>query len=109
MSKNFIEKGEVLQVTASQNIESGSLVVIGNIAGVAISDIAQNETGAVQIYGVFSLTKAALAINQGAKVYWDAVNNNVTTTVATNVQIGVAAKAALLADAAVDVLLNVAN
>lgn len=110
MATNYVEEGKVLQYTASgADIASGDLVNIGNLAGVAITDIADGETGAVQIYGVFSLPKASGAISQGAKVYWDSANSNVTTTASGNTIIGVAATAHISGDTTANVLLNVVN
>ena len=107
MSTNFIEQGEVLNYTATKNISSGDLVIIGTIAGVAKTDIAIGEIGAVHITGVYSLAKSGEAITQGAKVYWHAKNNNVTTSKAENVPIGVAANNTISSESQVHVLLNV--
>lgn len=108
MSTNFIEKGEVLNYTAtSKAIASGELVIIGAISGVAKTDIAIGETGAVHITGVYSLLKANDAITQGSKIYWNHTHRNVTINKADSVLIGVAANNAISSDEFVHVLLNV--
>ncbi len=108
MSTNFIEKGEVLNYTATtKDIASGDLVIIGTIAGVAKTDITIGGTGSVHIAGVYSLPKAADAIVQGTKVYWSNANRNITTTKADNTLIGVAANNAISSDAQVHVILNI--
>lgn len=108
MSKNFIQEGNVLNYTPSgADVASGDVIIMGAIAGVAKTDIADGKTGAVHITGVYSLPKASGAIGQGVKLYWSAANSNVTTTASGNTLIGVAAAAALTADASVPVLLNV--
>lgn len=108
MSTNFIEKGEVLNYTATaKDIMSGELVIIGAIAGVAKTDIAIGESGAVHIAGVYSLPKANEAITQGAKVYLSNVNHNVTLNKADSVLIGVAANNAISSESQVHVLLNI--
>lgn len=107
MSTNFIEKGEVLNYTATKNILSGDLVIIGIIAGVAKTDIAIGESGAVHITGVYSLPKAAESITQGAKVYWSNVNHNVTANKTDATLIGVAANNTISCESQVHVLLNV--
>ena len=108
MSTNFIEKGEVLNYTAANKpIASGELLIIGAIAGVAKTDIAVGETGAVHITGVYSLPKAAEAITQGTKVYWSSVNQNVTINKAEATLIGVAANNTISSESKVHVLLNV--
>ncbi len=108
MSTNFIEKGEVLNYTATTKaIASGELVIIGIIAGVAKTDIALGETGAVHITGVYSLPKALEAIIQGAKVYWNATNHHVTSNKTDAVLIGVAANNTISGDGFMHALLNV--
>ncbi len=108
MSTNFIEKGDVINYTATaKNILSGDVVIIGAIAGVAITDIAVGETGAVHITGVYSLPKASEAITQGTKVYWSNVNHNVTTNKTEATLIGVAANNTISSESLVHVLLNV--
>lgn len=110
MTANFVEEGKVLNYTPSgSSIVSGALVIMGNIAGVAVTDIADGVTGAVRISGVFSLPKASGAISQGGKVYWDSGNSNVTTTASGNTIIGVAATAHISGDTTANVLLNVVN
>jgi len=108
MASNYVQEGEALNYTPSgADVASGDLVIIGTIAGVAKTDIADGETGAVHICGVFSLPKASGAVTQGAKLYWSSTNSNVTTTASGNTLIGVAAAAAASGDASIPVLLNV--
>ena len=108
MAKNYVQHGEVLQHTASgADIVSGQLVVIGAIAGVALADIADGDTGSVQTQGVFTLAKATGAITQGAKVYYSSANSNISTTASGNTLVGVAASAQESADTTVNILLNV--
>jgi predicted RecA/RadA family phage recombinase len=108
MSTNFIEKGEVLNYTATtKQIVSGDLVIIGAISGVAKTDIAVGETGAVHITGVYSLPKAAESITQGSKVYWHATNKNVTGNKTDSVLIGVAANNTISGDEFAHILLNI--
>ncbi len=109
MATNYVADGNVLKHTAGADISSGDLVVMNTIAGVAVTDIANGEVGSVQISGIFTLAKATGAISQGAKVYWNSSNSNVTTTASGNTLIGVAAAGAASGDATIDVLLNKAN
>ena len=73
MATNFVYAGETLDYTNSGSaISSGDVVVIGNIMGVAMTDIANGATGAIAIEKVFTLPKVAGAvIAQGEKVIWD--------------------------------------
>jgi predicted RecA/RadA family phage recombinase len=107
MAKNFIQEGKVLDYTAAADITSGQFVLVGAIGAVAITDIANGATGPVQITGVFSVPKAAGAVTQGAKLYWDAANSVLTTTASGNTVVGVAAAPAAGGDARVSLLLNI--
>lgn len=78
MAKNYIQNGEVINFTNSGSaIVSGAVVVVGNLVGVALTNIGTNETGAVAIEGVFELPKATAAvIAVGEKVLWDVSAGN---------------------------------
>lgn len=102
--KNFIESGDTLTIPAPAAVSSGGVVVAGQLIGVAVSDAASGADVAVQTRGVFDLPKeAALAINLGAAVYWDATPGVVTTTAADNTPLGIATAAALASTATVRV------
>jgi predicted RecA/RadA family phage recombinase len=107
MATNYVQEGKTLNYTAGADITSGQFVLIGTIGAVAKTDIANGKTGAVHVCGVFSLPKASGAVTQGAKLYWDESESEVTTTATDNTLIGVAAAAAASGDSNVHVLLNV--
>lgn len=108
MATNYIQEGKALNYTPSgADVSSGDFLVIGAIGAVAKTDIADGKTGAVHICGVFSVAKASGAITQGAKLYWNSTNSNLTTTASGNTLVGVAAAAAASGDATVPLLLNV--
>lgn len=92
-------------VPADTTIESGQGVVVGAIVGVALNPGVATDEIQLALEGVFTLGKAAGAISQGAKVYWDAANKVVTTTASGNTFAGYAFAAALNADATVNVVL----
>jgi predicted RecA/RadA family phage recombinase len=72
-----------------------------------LADIAADATGSVQVTGVFQLPKkAADTVAQGALVYWDATNQQITTTASGNTLAGFAAHAAAATTTAVDVKIN---
>lgn len=74
MATNFIQTGDVITYSNSGSaISSGDVVVMGNIIGVALVDIAATTgTGAVAIEGVFEVPKVTAAvITQGQKVMYD--------------------------------------
>jgi predicted RecA/RadA family phage recombinase len=74
MAKNYVNDGTVVTfANTGAAISSGDVVVVGNLLGVAIVDIAATSgTGTVQIEGVFDLPKVdAAVIAQGEMVIWD--------------------------------------
>lgn len=108
MATNFVQEGKTLNYTASgADISSGDFVLIGALGGVAKTNIADGKTGAVHVSGVYSVPKASGAVTQGAKLYWNSTNSNLTTTATGNTFVGVAAEAAASGDANVKILLNV--
>lgn len=75
MTTKYVQDGDVLDYTntSGSTITSGTPVVMGNIIGVALADIANNATGAVAIDGVFTLPKVTgSAWTVGSKLLWDA-------------------------------------
>lgn len=88
---------------------SNEIIEIGSLVGVAVDDIAANETGPVRIAGAIrNLTKlAGEAWAQGEVVYWDDGNSRFTTTdPGGGVPTGSAFEAAGSADVVGTVLLN---
>lgn len=72
MAANFKQDGNVIQYAAGSNITSGQVVKMGNILGVALSDIANGSTGSVAVCGVFEVPKVTAAvIAQGESLLWD--------------------------------------
>ena len=107
MTKRFVQPGNVLDHTPAAAVNSGAVLVIGARIGVALADILANATGSVQVTGVFNLPKkAADTVAQGALVYWDATNQQITTTASGNTLAGYAAQAAAASTTAVDVKIN---
>jgi len=115
---NCISTGQSLNYTnnTAKDIKSGDIVVIESVVGVAITDIVVGLERAVAIVDVYALPKAAVAINQGAKLYYDvdadpvggtAGTGALTTTAEGNVYAGKAMAAAAGADTTVQIKLNV--
>ena len=78
LSTNYVQDGAVIQHTASGSaITAGSVVVMGNVLGVALVDIADGSTGSVAVKGVFSLPKVTGAvIAKGDSLTWDVSAGN---------------------------------
>ncbi len=93
--KNFIQEGDVLDITLSADVASGGVVVAGDLVGVAVTDGKNGETIAVSFDGVYELPKATGAISVGAKLYWVVADGNISTTASGNKFLGYAAAAAV--------------
>lgn len=106
--KNFVRRGDVINYpnASGDTITSGTLVLAGSFAGVAVADIADGDTGVLNLTGVYALPKAAGAVTQGAKLYYDATNKVLTTTASGNTLCAVATDAALTGDATVNAALT---
>ena len=89
--KNFVNSGAMLAIVAGAAIASGDVVVAGTAVGVASGDIANGDTGNIQLTGVFDLSKVgSQAWTVGAAVYWDESAAECTTTATDNLLIGMA-------------------
>lgn len=107
MANNYNQPGDVIDHTATANIASGGIVLMGRLAGVALGPIANGATGSVAIAGVFTLPKAStFTASQGALVY--ATNGQVTDAEANNPPIGSLVVATGSGDTTCRVKLNVA-
>ncbi len=79
--KNFVQNGSSLDLTASAAYSSGELVIEGNLVGVAVTDIASGEVGAVSVTGVFEFDKeAAATLAQGDIAYYDSSTKKLDDT-----------------------------
>lgn len=76
---NKICNGKVFNVAISETIAAGAVVEMVDMVGVAVSGGVSGDTIAVEVEGVFELTKATgESISQGQKLYYSRANNNVT-------------------------------
>lgn len=74
MATNAVQPGDIIDfVNTGSAITSGSVVKIGQILGVALTDIAATTgTGSVAVRGVFTVPKVTAAvIAQGEALTWD--------------------------------------
>lgn len=75
MTNKFKQPGEVVDYAndTGSDIAAGAVVIMGILLGVALVDIADGESGAVAIEGVFELAKTAgTAWVEGNALDWDA-------------------------------------
>tara|TARA_B100000035_G_scaffold181604_1_gene155031 strand:- start:31945 stop:32268 length:324 start_codon:yes stop_codon:yes gene_type:complete len=79
--KNYVQKGNNLDVLASAAYSSGALVIEGNIVGVAVADIESGKTGSIACRGVFQFEKeAAASLAQGDIAYYDSSTKKLDAT-----------------------------
>jgi predicted RecA/RadA family phage recombinase len=95
--KNYVQRGEVLDLTPNIAVASGVGFLFGAaLFGVAKGDVAANTEGPFQTEGVIDIAKtSALAIAVGDRVFWDAANKCVNKTSAAQQQVGIAVAAAV--------------
>jgi predicted RecA/RadA family phage recombinase len=104
--KNFIAEGKALNWTNSTPalVRSGSIVAVGAIIGIAVSDIPPTTTGSVAIEGVYELPKASGAeIKQGEKVF---AKEGVITKTAGDTYAGIAYETAAATALKVRIVIN---
>jgi len=105
---NYVQKGDILTLTAPYAVSSGLGAKVGAIFGVATADIASGASGEFMTEGVFDLKKAAgVDFAVGDRAYWDDSAKEVSDTDSGNsYSIGVAVKAAAVGDTTVRVKLQ---
>jgi len=105
----FVHDGCSVDYTPPADIAVGTVVVQGELVGVAKQAITANTTGSLALRGVFDVAKATgvgTAISAGALVYWDDAANQATTVSTGNKLLGKSIKAAGDSDATVRVRLS---
>jgi predicted RecA/RadA family phage recombinase len=91
----FVQDGAAVDYTPNANISAGTVIVQGELVGVAKRDIKANILGALAVEGVFDFNKeSATVFAAGALAYWDAANSRAVTTASGNKLIGKAIRAA---------------
>ncbi len=108
MARGHVDPGKTMTFLNSTGvaIAASSVVVAGDVIGIALGDIAIGDTGEFGVCEKWELPKEAdLAIPQGKKVYYDAAAKTVNLT-NTNMFAGIAMLPAAASDATVSVLIN---
>jgi predicted RecA/RadA family phage recombinase len=102
---DYVQKGHVLDYTPSTAVAAGAVVVVGALVGVAPRPIAANALGSLAVEGVFSMPVATGATGaQGSAINWVAASG--VAHASTGVTAGKLAKARLVGDTTVEVILN---
>ena len=106
MAKNYMQDGNTVRFTAAAAVKSGDVVMLENLAAIAVADVEKSAVGVGLTTGVFTVkAKAADDIKQGAIVYWSATEG-ATTTACTNKRLGIAWHASGATVDTVDVKIN---
>ena len=108
MKAVYMQDDGTVPYTPPNAVNPGDVVVLGGIVGIAKRNIVALTLGALAIEGLYLVAKAAVAMTFGQALYWDAVNQVVTTDPAggANTYFGRAVAAALSTDATVPALLG---
>ncbi|MFK7827450.1 MAG: DUF2190 family protein [Oligoflexales bacterium] len=77
--KNYVQKGHTLTIKAPYYIESGQLVILDSLFGVAIVDALSGEEVTISTRGIYELDKDNQAISQGQKAYYLEDSKQLTT------------------------------
>jgi predicted RecA/RadA family phage recombinase len=107
MAINATQDGEFVTVPAAANANSGAIVVVGQMFGVAIHSAVTGASLTLKLGGVFTVPKAnaaSMSMAAGANVYWDGAQ--ATTSATNNTRLGVCLAAANNTVATVSVRLN---
>lgn len=108
MAKNYIQDGNTIRFTAKKAVKSGDVVVVGEMVGVAITDVENTSQGVLSTTGVFTVkAKQADDIKQGVVLYWDDGAGEATITKGSNKVLGKAWNESGTSSAEVDVKINV--
>ena len=96
MAKTYIQPGHTLTVAApTSGVLSGGGVLIGTLFGIAQCEAAEGADVEILTAGVVEIGKtAALQIDVGDRLFWDATNKVVNRTATAQVCVGVAVSAA---------------
>lgn len=98
-----------LTVAAPANVNSGQLVVVNQIFGVAVASALSGANVAIEVGATAFLPKPnAVSTSQtaGSNVHWDATNGVCTTSATSNLRLGAAAAAVGNTDTRIEVHLN---
>lgn len=91
MAKNYIQPGDVLELTAPYQRNAGQGALIGALFCIAMVDVANGARCSWATCDVWTLEKnSAEAWTEGQKIYWDNTNKRCTSTASGNTLIGVA-------------------
>lgn len=103
---NYRQPGDTVTLTAPRALASGAGFLSGSIFAVAMTAAAAGARVEGRTTGVVTLPKAAVAITEGALLYWDNAAFNLTTVAGGNKLVGAALTVQAAGDASVTIRLN---
>lgn len=88
---NYIQPGDVIQVTAPYEVSAGEGCLVGNLFGIAATDSDSGGTAQLKTTGVFDVAKVSAQAwaTVGLLIYWDDSAKLFTTTSSGNELVGV--------------------
>lgn len=97
MEAKFVQNGDSIDINAGSNgISAGTVVISGEIVGVAKIDIPANTDGAIALEGVYDVAKATDDVFAvGDAVYFSTTSRCATSVSSGNAKIGKAVAAAV--------------
>lgn len=89
---NKLRNGNTLEYAngSGSDIDSGDVVKVGDIVGVAVTDIPDGESGALDLDGVFELPAGTGAWTQGDQLYYRTDGKFYTSTATGAIPAGIA-------------------
>ena len=111
MGASLVSQGNTIDYTPGSAVVAGSVVVQGDLVGVANLDIPAGKLGAITVVGVFDFPKGSETHSVGDLIYWDVADGQATTDSdsGSNKYLGKAIVAAASGDSTVRVNLGVAQ
>jgi len=114
-----LAQGAVIDHTPAAALEAGQVIKVGGRAAFAVTDIAANVLGAIQVAGNAKAQAGAVVGNVGDNLYWDENGSSVngtasagcatTNAVAGDIWLGTLTKALAATDGEAEFALNVVN
>jgi predicted RecA/RadA family phage recombinase len=101
MKARFKHDGKAIDFFPAIDVPAGSVIVQGNLVGIAKLDIPAGRPGALHVTGVYEVVKANVAIPLGSRVYWNDTAKQVVLSATGNAQLGIAVLDAAADDAIV--------
>ena len=106
MKASFVQLGNAIDFLPSRDIAAGEILVCNGMAGVVKIPVKSGDIGALHLSGIYDIDKAAIQINAGDKVFYNAATGLATTASTGNIYLGVASATSPNALAKVRVILN---